>query len=61
MKTENISGNQPEKQPFDSSRRHLMQGALAATAGLVAAGTTNAFEKQPAFAELKGRIKQSMV
>lgn len=53
--------NQSESQTAGHTRRDIIQGALAVSAGVFVAGTANAAEKKAASAPLKGRIKQSLV
>ncbi len=44
-----------------STRRRMIQGTLAASAGLFAVSNIKAAEKKTEFPELKGRIRQSLV
>ncbi|MBL4885668.1 MAG: TIM barrel protein [Planctomycetaceae bacterium] len=59
----------PNQQPNDqtteslsgTTRRSMIKGALAASAGLLAAGSAQAFDKNTVVPKVKGRIKQSLV
>ena len=62
MNSEHAIGNQLNEDSAGTTRRHLMQGAIALSAGLLTARTARAAgDVQSAYPQLKGNIKQSMV